>query len=174
MRLVATIAKAGAALLIVIAVVLTSTWFLSSSLVPSDSQVVARFKRDKASLEQLRQTFSHEASGIDGVTQDSVIVGENKSSVTPSQAGFTEQKFADYQRLLAQAHVDQVLNYGDETDFYFTSAGMAGTGWRLFFVYRTSMPGFEAQTIDPPHTERPPFFLYRPLGGNWYVRLLVF
>ncbi len=169
-------AAVGAAILIagLIALIALFVWHTTA---PSDRQVVARFERDQAALEELRQTFSHEPPRIIGVTRDSVMLDDTTNWVSPIKAGFSDQRFHDYQELMAHAHVTQVWNYEGETDFAFAASGFASYGWRLTFVYRTSKPPFEETTIDPPYHRIPaegPLVIYRPVAANWYARFLLF
>jgi hypothetical protein len=141
------------------------------SRIPSDRQVQDRFNRDKPALTELLGILSGEPSKIVGVTQHEVMLYDFPNWVPPDKAGFSDEHFAEYKALMGKAHVIELFRSDGEVNFGFAYWGMAGSGWRLDFAYITTPPSPLVTSIDSPPTTYSDAN-YRPLGGDWYIRLI--
>jgi len=70
-----------------------------------------------------------------------------------------------------QAHVQQIWRDDGETHFAIAGFGMVGSGWRLDYAYTLTPPTAQVLSIDH-HPTQSVRLVYRPLGENWYIRLL--
>jgi len=144
------------------------------SRIPSDSEVQQRFDRDKSAIVELLNKLSQEPASIVGVTKDKVMLDDTAHWVAPEKAGFSSKHFTEYEVLMHNAHVLQVWRNDGETNFAIAGWGFASEGWRLSYAYVSSTPTPLVPTIDNPprHAAGDPGVVYRPLGDNWYIRLI--
>ena len=157
----------------VILVIVAIAAFVWSCRIPSDSQVQARFIRDKAVLTLLLDRFSQEPPRIVGITKDDVMVDDTFNWVTPEKANFSRIRFFEYKALMDQAHVIQLFRADDGIHFAIAGAGFASNGWRLDFTYTKIAPSPLVQSIDSPPRliSEDGVVIYRSLGDDWYIRL---
>ena len=148
-----------------------SFWF---SKIPSDSQMATLFEKNKPILEVLLDKISHEPPEIVGIAKDDhVMVNEPFNWVSPDKAGFSSEHFSEYKTLMRNAGVISLWRRSEATEFAIARRGFAGAGWGLTFVHEMAKPAPLVSSIDGPPREQMGNGnnVYRPLGGDWYIRL---
>lgn len=159
--------------LFVITMVALFAFLMWCAHIPSDEQIQKRFVRDKLALTELVHKLSSEPPRIIGITQDEVMLDDTINWVSPDKAGVSIGQFAQYQTLLNQAHVTQVWRDQNTINVNVAAYGFASSGWRLAFTYTTKVPSPVVPTIDsPPTASQEGAVIYRPLGDDWYIRLI--
>jgi len=86
-------------------------------------------------------------------------------------------RFAKFHSLMEKVGVKQLWRQDGSTYFNFAAWGFAGSGWRLAFMHSPAKqsPSPLTSSIDSPHTYIGvgPDIVYRALGDDWYVRVLL-
>jgi hypothetical protein len=164
--------KALALVVATMAVLITA--YLWSHRIPSDSRIQEQFVRDNILISELLDKLSQEPPNIVGITKEDVMVDDTTNWVLPEKAGFSKAHFAEYRALMDKAHVTQLWRYEGQTNFNVAASGFVSFGWRLAFTYARTPPAPLIQSIDylPARTSEDRGPVYRPLGGDWYIRLI--
>jgi len=162
-----------AALLFVILVVALIATLIWDNQIPSDSEVLKQFEKNRVVLEELRDKLLEESPSVVGITRDKVMIDDASNWVSPEKAGFSNNHFLEYQRLMNIAHIKELWRDDGVINFRIARFGFPGSTWFLSFAYTKTTPSSLIPSIDslPKHSSETPSVEYRALGNNWYMRI---
>jgi hypothetical protein len=140
---------------------------------PTDDQLIARFKRERASFERLRDMFVADRT-LGRVAPDFTRpVNFFSGGPLPSDPPVTSQRLAEYHGLFEHLGLESgVEGYDDKEEIFFhaSSMGLAVSGSSKGYAYLASRPALMTNSLDdywsPDGTS---FTAFRPIEGRWYL-----
>lgn len=162
-------------------IVAVPVYITLSTQFPSDEELVAFFEKNKAGFDQLRRELAKEPASIRGFSGTQVLLrGEPGNWVSPNKAGVTPSRFQEMQRQMREHEVDFLWRQEGMTLIRagFSGWGSATKGPRLCYIYMPQLPSHRVSKLMEIREEKYQLpdqdwhLVYKPLGGNWYIRLI--
>lgn len=168
----------GSVMFVIIAVPIYITL---STQFPTDEELVDFFERNKTGFHQLRQELSREPARIRGFSATEVLLSEGVGNwVSPNRAGVAPSRFQEIQHQMQEHEVNFLWRQEGMTLIRagFSGWGSATKGPRLCYVHTLHSPTHQVTNLQEIGDEKYQLkeqdwhMVYKPLGDNWYIRLI--
>lgn len=159
----------GAAILVIVGI-----WF-RGCFPPNQRSLVQKFHRHKVTFEKIRAMLADDRAKIRGVAFYGCIPADTSISCPPEEVGISDERYAEYLRLLRRGGAGSVIRRTDETCFVMGGSGFASYGWRVAIIHRETPP----DNVIPSLREFRHGGLaadrdqaYCPIEDDWYIWII--
>lgn len=148
-------------------------WLTWGSAPPRQSEIHARFIKERSSFEKLRSMFVED--NLQTVGEYGEQFARKAFRWTPaSEAGIPESQAETYATLMREAQVKRIDRREDGSiSFSIAHRGMANRGWRIQLVSQRVAPTNQLDSLDDfKKSKRTREEAYSPVEDDWYIHIV--